>query len=736
MPTLVDKKDVAKTEDVELGAMDSKAEPTTTTEGAQVFLLIEAARKGDSLKVAQLIKNQKVDPSAVDYDNRSALHLAVCEGKENVVDVLIELGTDVNLKDRQGNTALDDAVTYNRENIANKLRAQGAKHADVSALHSLLIKYVAAHDNEKAANLIENNVDVNCSDYDERTPLHLAVATRNSEMVKLLLDKGADYHAKDRFGSTPWQDADRHVSRSGTDPIKEAFLAHDHSLGHHAEGGWDSFVVVFLFIEVIMIALIAALAEYDVSNDKGSNTAGFVKTEGFKHVNDVYGWFMDVHVMIFIGFGFLMTFLRKASFSAVGFTFLIGAYCIQLHILIEGLVEYLIHGEAHIVLNIEKLIVHDFCAGTVLVTYGVVLGKVSPMQLLLIASLESFFYTITEIIALDMGITDIGGSMVIHMFGAFFGVSLATVMQSQWINKDLSNNASVYHSDMFAMIGTVFLWMFWPSFNGVLGADDESRHYAVVNTVLSLCGSCMAAFLFSNYFRGEREFCMVDIQNATLAGGVAMGTSADLHGNPGTSILIGFIAGLVSVIGYVHIQPWLEHKIGLHDTCGVHNLHGMPSIIGALAGLITISLSDNAENFPLKNQVIYMFVVFFGSILTGALTGLIVKAASPLPEKYLFQDAHAWEVPAEETPFFFDARGEIQRDDSKGSNPQSREIQLLKKRLQDLEARTVARGPAAASGEPASSESSVVEKPAGLDLASLEALFTRVLDARDSKKNE
>lgn len=46
--------------------------------------------------------------------------------------------------------------------------------------------------------------------------------------------------------------------------------------------------------------------------------------------------FQDVHVMIFVGFGFLMTFLKKYGYSATGYTLFMSALIIQWTILVKG----------------------------------------------------------------------------------------------------------------------------------------------------------------------------------------------------------------------------------------------------------------------------------------------------------------------------------------------------------------------------------------------------------------
>merc|ERR1711892_478747 len=86
----------------------------------------------------------------------------------------------------------------------------------------------------------------------------------------------------------------------------------------------------------------------------------------------------------------------------------------------------------------------------------------------------------------------------------------------------------------------------------------------------------MAAFAFSALVTPSKKFSMEHLQNATLAGGVAVGACADMMLTPGGSLAIGSLAGILSICGFQYIQPCLLKKLKIHDSCGVNNLHGMP----------------------------------------------------------------------------------------------------------------------------------------------------------------
>lgn len=409
------------------------------------------------------------------------------------------------------------------------------------------------------------------------------------------------------------------------------------------------FPILALVLEIITIILFAVFVVYD----DGKSSHGHDDKDHSNNTHhepapmELYPMFQDVHVMIFIGFGFLMTFLKRYGFSSVGVNLLLAAFGLQWGLLMQGIWHL---DDGKIKVSIFKIINADFSTATVLISFGAVLGKTSPVQLLIMTILEITIFSINEhLVANVLKANDVGASMIIHAYGAYFGLAVARVLYRPGLKNGHNNDGSVYHSDLFAMIGTVFLWMFWPSFNSAIAEPGLTQLTAVINTYLSLAACVLSAYALSSLVEHKGKLDMVHIQNATLAGGVAVGTCADMNIGPFGAMLIGFIAGIVSTLGFKYLTPVLASSLGIQDTCGVHNLHGMPGILGGLAGIVAVALGKK-EGGDATMQAAALASSLGFALVGGAVTGLIMKLPfwGQPPDQNCFDDSLYWEVPAEE----------------------------------------------------------------------------------------
>ena len=73
----------------------------------------------------------------------------------------------------------------------------------------------------------------------------------------------------------------------------------------------------------------------------------------------------------------------------------------------------------------------DFAAGAFLISFGALIGRITPSQLVVMAFFEMIMYGLNSAVVLYVGLTDIGGSYTIHMFGAYFGLTVSRVMSAR-----------------------------------------------------------------------------------------------------------------------------------------------------------------------------------------------------------------------------------------------------------------------------------------------------------------
>lgn len=73
-------------------------------------------------------------------------------------------------------------------------------------------------------------------------------------------------------------------------------------------------------------------------------------------------------------------------------------------------------------------------------------------------------YAVNQHLVVDkLKALDVGGSITIHAFGAYYGLAASMVLSTAGSGTEHHKNGASYTSDMTAMIGTIFLWLFWVS---------------------------------------------------------------------------------------------------------------------------------------------------------------------------------------------------------------------------------------------------------------------------------
>nr|CAD7405603.1 unnamed protein product [Timema cristinae] len=437
-------------------------------------------------------------------------------------------------------------------------------------------------------------------------------------------------------------------------------------------------LVVFQCLIIVVMTAVAKYHPYadakDNRNSALSHQGGFQLGLDERELYKFYIMFQDVHVMIFAGFGFLMSFLKRYGYSSTGFTLLLGALMVQWGILCHGFfrLDPLDH---KIPISIESLLSADVATAAILISMGAVLGKTTPLQLLIMGFIEMIVFTANEYLGIEVfkltcGLTpwswlpaipvrgrtgtrqdvfslqavDAGGSMYVHVFGAYFGLAVSlTLGHGKVIAKsegEDSNEGSSYTSDIFAMIALEVTLdsriskgeMVWTcnedgKGNHLKDSDGELKYVEIrtkerkeymggadnseyVNErrstvegdggiLLDLPGHTLDIVHGND---DDYDEC-VHIQNSTLAGGVAVGTVCDLMIHPFGAVLIGMLAGVVSVLGYRFLQPYLLSLIHLHDTCGVNNLHGIPGVMSGVMGAVVAGLATEKDyNYSLYQQ--------------------------------------------------------------------------------------------------------------------------------------
>ena len=178
-----------------------------------------ASKEGNADELKRILSKGMLDVDSevrkqwddYNYYRCSPLKLAASHGHKDVVKLLLKAGADANKADQYGQTPLIEAARYGQIEVAQLLLDGGAEpnKADNAGLTPLHEAAGRGNSWQLVKHLIESGTEwsIDKPDKFRRTPLHWAISYGQREVVKVLLEAGADPSKKDKRGSTPLSEA-------------------------------------------------------------------------------------------------------------------------------------------------------------------------------------------------------------------------------------------------------------------------------------------------------------------------------------------------------------------------------------------------------------------------------------------------------------------------------------------------------------------------------------------------
>ncbi|KAK3256270.1 hypothetical protein CYMTET_34586, partial [Cymbomonas tetramitiformis] len=201
------------------------------TEANMGVQMAAAAAAGRVEEVMRLLE-AGCPPEIGDYDHRTGLHMAAAHGHVAVLERLLQHGASANVRDRRECTPLNDAADKGHVEATELLKRWNGKFGGMHAVNQLCDASSKVHpplralapcgmhavnqlcdasskgDLQRLKLLVQTaNLDVNVADYEGRTSLHICASNGHRELVRFLVEHGADVHALDLHRHTPLRNA-------------------------------------------------------------------------------------------------------------------------------------------------------------------------------------------------------------------------------------------------------------------------------------------------------------------------------------------------------------------------------------------------------------------------------------------------------------------------------------------------------------------------------------------------
>lgn len=187
-------------------------------------------------EIIELLLQHHAEINIKDKDGCTALDWASRRGYSRIAELLLQNGADPNVQDKSDWSPLQTASRYGHYEVAKLLLAQGARVNVPDDTGWTAIKMAARYGWDSIVDmlLLVDDVEVDYVDNDGWTPLEEAVYGRHEYIVSTLLEHGANANKADKEGSTILNGS----CRGGYEEIVRLLLAHGADPNISEKDGW------------------------------------------------------------------------------------------------------------------------------------------------------------------------------------------------------------------------------------------------------------------------------------------------------------------------------------------------------------------------------------------------------------------------------------------------------------------------------------------------------------------
>ena len=287
---------------------------------------------------------------------------------------------------------------------------------------------------------------------------------------------------------------------------------------------------------------------------------------------------MQVNFIIYQGFGLVFSYLKRLSWSGIGFAFLITAICVEFYPLVNAFwtkaqlqknpTQTSFNGSTNgsvyfslFLSNLEITAGANYantittsikCGLSLLVAFSSILGRAGPLECLIVTLFGAMGFEFNRQIISNLG-QDSFGTFSIFTFGGFMGLALGLILYcKEKANYSTSTGSHPKYSSSennapLALFGAIIIFLFFP----LLGFDLDTFHgvnlfnyftgpfYIILAMGAAIVGALIASAIFNGHL------IVRDLIHAPIAGGIIVGSASFFITAPVYSLVAGFAGGFV-----------------------------------------------------------------------------------------------------------------------------------------------------------------------------------------------